>query len=105
MRQAVELVVHNRRQPSERALVAVGPRTEQRADVVAKRFTCADALRHGSCRGIISAFSVSSTDSSSRVSTPISVEPAEPMAGPKSDLYEKEHTHVDHKNPVDTAAD
>jgi len=47
VRQAVELVVHNRGQPSERVLVAVGPRTEQRTDVVGKWFTRAHALRHG----------------------------------------------------------
>jgi hypothetical protein len=47
VRQAVELVVHDRGQPSERALVSVGPHTEQRTDVVGKWFTRAHALRHG----------------------------------------------------------
>jgi hypothetical protein len=46
VRQTVELVVHNRGQPSERALVAVGPRTEQRTDVVGNRFNRAHELRH-----------------------------------------------------------
>jgi hypothetical protein len=47
VRQTVELVVHNRGQSSERALVAVGPGTEQRTDVVGKWFTRAHVLRHG----------------------------------------------------------
>jgi hypothetical protein len=47
VRQTVELVVHDRGQPGERALVAVGPGTEQRADFVGKWFTRARALRHG----------------------------------------------------------
>jgi hypothetical protein len=47
MRQTVELVVHNRGQPDERALIAVGPRTKQRTDFVRKRFTGAQTLRHG----------------------------------------------------------
>src|SRR4030095_16739634 len=48
VRQTVELVVHDRGQPGERALVAVGPRTQQRTDVVEKVFTRARSLRH--CR-------------------------------------------------------
>ena len=47
VRQTVELVVHNRGQPSERALVAVGPRTQQRTDIVGKWLTRAYALSHG----------------------------------------------------------
>jgi hypothetical protein len=54
VRQTVELVVHNRGQPSEGALVAVGPGTEQCTDVVGKRFTRSHDLRHGGGRGIIS---------------------------------------------------
>src|SRR5688572_8070232 len=46
-------------------------------------------------------FSVSSTDSSFQISAPVSVEPAcdTTWGGPK------EHIHVEHKNPADTAAD
>ncbi len=48
VRQTVELVVHNRGYPSESALVAVGPRTEQRTDVVVgKWFTRVHARTHG----------------------------------------------------------
>ena len=38
VRQTVEFVVHDRRQPGERALVPVAPRAEQRTDVVRNRF-------------------------------------------------------------------
>src|SRR5262245_57811199 len=46
VRQTMELVVHNRGQPIERALVAVGPCTEQGTDVLGESFTRARALRH-----------------------------------------------------------
>ena len=46
VRQTVELVVHDGGQPSECALVAVGPRTEQSTDIIGKWCTRAHALTH-----------------------------------------------------------
>ena len=52
VRQTVELVVHDRGQPRERSLVALGPRTEHRTDIVRRRFTRAQ-VRHCRWRRII----------------------------------------------------
>ena len=47
VRQAAELVVHDRGQLGERALVHVAPRTQKRTEVAQSRFSSAPATIHG----------------------------------------------------------
>jgi hypothetical protein len=78
VRQTVELVTHDWGQPRERASAL------RASDMVRARGHYIGLLRF-------------STDSSCRVSAPVSVDPAEPLAGRK-ELYRQEH-------PVHTRAD
>src|SRR6516225_8829396 len=61
--EAAKLVVHDRRQLRERALVTAAPRTEERTNVIPDRFSSAPAFWHCAGRQIISAFTFSLPDS------------------------------------------
>src|SRR5262249_36511670 len=58
VREAAKLVVHDRGQPGERALVAVAPGTQERTDVVPNRIASAPALRHGAGPGLYAVFNL-----------------------------------------------